>query len=44
MTVHDITNIAKLVYKAVATGFGVYNLVKGNTEKMILWFAISMAL
>lgn len=42
MTTYDI--ITKLVYKAVATGFAVYNLAKGNTEKMLLWFAISIAI
>ena len=41
---HDIINITKLVYKAVAIGFAIYNFVKGNTEKMLLWSAISIAL
>jgi len=44
MTAYDITNIVKLVYKAVAIGFAIYNLAKGNTEKMLLWTAISLAL
>lgn len=41
MTMHDI---AKIVYKAVAIGFAIYNIAKGNTEKMLLWSAISLAL
>ena len=32
MTTHDIT---KLVYKAVAIGFAIYNFAKGNTEKLL---------
>ena len=44
MTMHDIINITKIVYKAVAIGFVVYNFIKGNAEKMLLWSAISIAL
>ena len=41
---HDIINITKIVYKAAAIGFAIYNFAKGNTEKMLLWSAISIAL
>ena len=44
MTAHDIISITKLVYKVFAVGFGIYHLAKGNTEKVILWSAVSIAL
>lgn len=44
MTIHDIISLTKLVYKTVAIGFAIYNFAKGNTEKLLLWSAISIAL
>lgn len=41
---HDVINCIILVYKAAAIGFAIYNLAKGNTEKVLLWSAISIAL